>query len=429
MINPPWGDQVPAGVLPGLWPTAPDAPLVVPVSGSCSFKGYDRGDLRRVDPPLSPAFVLTRDAYRVGATRMDMLVASRQWAPFGEMSLAILTFVQAGEISGLSKPLRWRVTPETAAEFVETVTIGNGPAVWLRTPRLEWVIPTPDPCRLASEIERRRSRTVRLGGPDTAKVWKIAPQLRVQDEDGFRPAGPGDDRAAPSFLAKYGGTWTPLPTAPVDRDAPAPFVATSPVPLTGVPYPESLGDVVLPLSEGTPALVLNVSNHRIRLSQQPLMAAADPFRDPDEILETGPPRWGSRPYLSAPAAEFPVIRAGTLSGVPDGWSIRTLAPDALTEIRIDIADGPAVWLWGMTTEWLIPTPYAEQVAADLRLRRRVASLYPLIGKYSPESAVWNSYPDMELVETEQGWCLPPTPPYAPSEPTIVPPGTWRAGPN
>ena len=34
-----------------------------------------------------------------------------------------------------------------------------------------------------------------------------------------------------------------------------------------------------------------------------------------------------------------------------------------------------------------------------------------------------------LVRTEEGWCLPPSPAYAPSEPTIVPPGTWQSTPD
>jgi hypothetical protein len=79
-------------------------------------------------------------------------------------------------------------------------------------------------------------------------------------------------------------------------------------------------------------------------------------------------------------------------------------------------------------EWVLCTPYAEQLAADLNQRRRIASLYPWIGEYAIEKFTWDYYPDMALVETEAGWCLPPTPIYAPHEPTIVPPGTWSTGP-
>jgi hypothetical protein len=205
---------------------------------------------------------------------------------------------------------------------------------------------------------------------------------------------------------------------------------------------------VLNLREEDPPLVVNVSNHRIRLSQQPLTGSTSPFYDPDIEYKPMYGKWAvalnkrlaniadpsnifeaARSYLSAPIVQFPVIRAGTLSGVPADWSVRVLASDARTEIRTDIVDGPAVWLWGMTHEWVLCTPYAEQLAADLRQRRRIASLFPLSGQYPIEFLTWAAYPDTALVETEAGWCLPPTPPYAPQEPTIVPPGTWRANPE
>lgn len=422
----------PAGALTGLWPVAPEAPVIVPIPGFWREQAYQR-DLHRIDPPLSPVFVLDHDTFYFGATRDGLLVTTRQSELGLRYSLAAVTVVQPGTISGLRKPFNLTFGAESGREFVYGVGINNGPAVWLQTKGFGCIVPTPDPQRLAAEIERRRWRVASLGSARATKTWQAAPELRVQGPGGPQPGVPVGTPTQPPLVGDEGGAWTSLQIAQLDAPSAVDIPAGRPEPLTDVPYPEAVGDVVLPLHASSPPLVVNVSNHRVRLSQQPLPAGQTPFLDPD-IEFTGPslnpsnPYGVPRPYLTAPIVQFPVIRAGTLSGVPAGWSVRVLASDARTEIRTDIEDGPAVWLWGVAYEWILCTPYAEELAADLNQRRRIASLYPWIGQYAVEKLTWDYYPETALVETDAGWCLPPTPTYAPREPTILPPGTWRSDP-
>jgi hypothetical protein len=422
--------------------------VVVPIPGFWRDQIYQH-DLGRLTPPLSPVFVLDYDTFYFGAIRSGLLVTSRQSNPGPHYSLAAVTVVQPGTISGLRKSFGQKFGSEEGHEFVYGVTIDNGPAVWVQTKGFGCIVPTPDPVRLAAEIDRRRWRVARLGSPRAAVVWRMAPELRVLGPDGPEPGKP-DRQVEPPMVRGEGGTWTPLHLAAPDVDRPTEVgTSTAPEPLTEVPYPETVDDRALPLRDFAPRLVVNVSNHRVRLSQQPLAAGDSPFLDQDidykmwyprnvspevrrkmaTALDARNPREKVRAYLSAPIVQFPVISAGTLNGVPADWSVRVLAPDAQTEIRTDIVDGPAVWLWGVGQEWVLCTTYAEELAADLRQRRRIASLFPLFGKYSAEFMTWATYPDTALIETEAGWCLPPTPPYAPREPTIVPPGTWHADPE
>lgn len=438
----------PAGTLPGLWPIAPEAPLVVPIPGTWKSKDF-QSDLNELASSLSPAFVLDYDTWYLGTTRDGMLVTSRIWEPWLRVPLADLVLVQPGTIGGLPGPIGWQLNTKHADEFVNSVRLENGPAVWLQTERDGFLFPTPYPTRLAAEIDRRRWRVARVGSPTAAAVWQANPALRVQGPYGPEPGMPPGTPSQPMLLQKPGRSWTPLRISrPEPVPPPAGSVSAHPEPLTDVPFPENLTDVALNIRESDPPLTVNVSNHRIRLSQQPLPGSSSPFYDPDieyrkmygkvatfldknlgEISTPSNLFEASQPYLSAPIVQFPVIRAGTLSGVPAGWSVRVLASDGRTEIRTDIVDGPAVWLWGMTHEWVICTPYAAQLAADLRQRRRIAALFPLSGQYPIEFLTWAAYPDTALVETEAGWCLPPTPPYAPHEPTIVPPGTWHTDPE
>ena len=426
------------GALPGLWPAAPEAPILVPIPAKWEPKDY-QSDIK--DLPLSPTFVLEYDTCYFGATLDGMLVTSRQsrYEPWLRIPLRSVLLVQPGMMGGLRDNAVYYFKSDRSDEFVHFVRLKDGPAVWLQTEHAGYLIPTPDPIPLAAEIERRRQRAWQLGSAATTQALRVDPALADVELQKSGSISPGGIPSVPALLRKRRQSWVPL-----SFDHPGHFApqARQPAePLADVPYPETFPDVALNLRESYPPLYVNVSNHRIRLSQQPLPSATTPFHDPEN---EGPPQnngsgssifdWSpgvriNKPYLTAPIVQFPVIRSGTLSRVPAEWSVRVFASDARTEIRSDIVDGPAVWLWGMSHEFVLCTPDAQKLAADLRWRRRIASLFPLSGGFPVEFVTWWVFPDTALVRTEEGWCLPPSPAYAPSEPTIVPPGTWQSTPD
>ncbi|GDY29360.1 hypothetical protein [Gandjariella thermophila] len=414
-----------AGALPGLWPHAPDAPFLVPVPGTAEVPDELRAAGITAEG-LQPAYWIGRDRFYLTATRNGLPIAWPNVTHRGGevvrnpgIPLAGVVTVRPGVISNLRKPVEMSVD-DWLTPFVDKVLLDNGPAVFL-TGQYEVFLPTPDPVGLAAEIERRRQGVIRFGGwtmPDAANP-----------PDNLRGGGPIDGRpvygmdAQPTFrriTALFAEpTWQPHTPAPIGSLRPVGEPPSAPRPPRNVPLPESVPDQVWNLGGANSGLQVMATVRRMVLGPAPLP------RIPSLSLERFPPE--PHPFMSVPLARLSVVRAGQLSGLPPRWAVRGLAPDTRTEIRLTMADGPAVWLWGPTHEWVIPVPddeAANALVAGIRSRQEVGMLFPVALSSGPERSAWQ-LSELRPVDGPQGRALPPTPAYAPVEPTIVPPGTWQ----
>jgi hypothetical protein len=335
--------------------------------------------------PLSPgvAVVIEQDRVYFGRLVGGALVDS---AVLGT-PLAAVVLVQPG---GLRKELKYKI------DHLQTkVVLPPGPAVWIRSVT-DVIVPTPDPLGLAAEIERRRRRVARHGGWAAADVWKINPKLRA----GFEPGGA---EFAPAKPEK--GKWEAISPAPVGEPSPGRPPAEPVVP-SAVPYPESLPVLTETLGNG---VRLSVSVRRTFLGFEPV--------PPGLVTETLPSA-----SLHVPLAAWHVVQAGTLRG---GLApIRRCAADGRTEIRMDLSDGPALWLWGPLREWVVATPRAAELAEEIRLRQAVGMLFPISSDLGAERRTWLDLPTTRPVDLPRGRALPPVPEWAPTAPTLVPRECW-----
>lgn len=309
-------------------------------------------------------------------------------SPVFGVPLAAVLLVQPGE---LRDELKYRIDQG----LQEKVVLPPGPAVWIRYAG-DIFVPTPDPRGLAAEIERRRRRVARHGGFAAAEVWRINPKLRVAGPDGFEPGGAN---VAPP------ANWQAMTPLPVGEPSPG-TPPSAPVVPSSLPHPETLPVLTEPLANG---VRLSVSVRRTVLGFEPVQ--------PGLVSEPVPAA-----SLHVPLAAWHVIRAGTLRG---GLApIRRCAADGRTEIRMDLSDGPALWLWGPLREWVVATPRAAELAEQIRLRQAVGMLFPLSSDLGAERKTWRDLPSTKPVDTPAGRALPPVPEWAPTAPTLVPSGCW-----
>lgn len=401
----------PAGVLPGLWPRCPDAPLIIPVPGRVRTPQ----DLRRdgvSEQDLQAACIVELDRIWFGVLRDGAPVLPpepRPGTPPPAMALAALRVAEPGVLNGLDKPFRFH-PPEHDGVRVDMVDCGTGPAVWLRYGH-DWFVPTSGPQHLAQELERRRSRVARLGGYAAEEVWQRAPSLRETGPDGPRPGRGRDTPEYPPELAR--GVWQPMATLPVPAASPGMRHAATALP-PDLPYPEQLCDYEVVLRRSGPPLRLTVTARRLLLSQDPVLGEPSVVAEPQVAA----------PVVSVPLAGLHVVRAGAVTGMTHRLAQRWFAQDARTEIRLDRVDGPALWLWGPTTEWLLCTPDAAKLAADIQLRQWVGMRYPISSDLGPERRTWRDQPTTRPADTPGGKMLPVPPQYTPPAPTVIPPGSW-----
>ena len=343
-----------------------DAPIIVPLSAGL-------------------AVVIEQDRVYFSRLANGALVDS----PVFGVPLAAVVLVQPGE---LRDELTHRI--DQSDGITEKIVLPRGPAVWIRYAD-DIIVPTADPRGLAAEIERRRRRVARHGGLAAAEVWKVNPKLR----NGFEPGGA--EFAPPRPL---NANWESVASArtgepSLGRPPSAPVMPSS------VPYPESLPVITEPLGNG---VRLSVSVRRTVLG---FGTAA-----PELVTETVPPS-----SLHVPLAAWHVVQAGSVRG---GLApIRRCAADG-TEIRIDLPDGPALWLWGPLREWLVATPRAAELADEIRLRQAVGMMFPLSSELGAERKTWLDLPTTRPVDTLAGRALPAVPEWAPISPTLVPRECW-----
>ncbi|MDT7788170.1 MAG: hypothetical protein QOF58_6589 [Pseudonocardiales bacterium] len=342
--------------------------------------------------PLSPEVAVVIEQDRVYFSRL--VAGAPVDSPVFGTPLAAVLLVQPGE---LRKELKYKIDQRDGLQT--KVVLPPGPAVWIRSTS-DILVPTPDPRGLAAEIERRRRRVALYGGWAAADVWKINPSLRVAGPSGFSPGGV---ELAPSEPDK--GKWKAMSPGPVGEPSPG-RQPTGPVVPSDVPYPESLPVLTEPLANG---VRFSVSVRRTFLGYEPV-----------------PPGLVTEPLLSSslhvPLASWLVVQAGTLHG---GLApIRRCAADGQTEIRMDLPDGPALWLWGPVREWVVATPRAAELAAEIRLRQGVGMLFPVSSDLGPERRTWLDLPMTKPVDTPAGRALPGAPEWAPVSPTLVPRECW-----
>ncbi|WP_137813739.1 hypothetical protein [Gandjariella thermophila] len=362
---------------------------------------------------LQPAFILELDRLRFGVLRDGAPVEPAQ-PKIGHgppmFPLAGVRVAEPGTLRGRDKPFEFR--PHDADGIrVQEVACTNGPAVWLRSMH-DWFVTTTAPQQLAQEIERRRRRVARLGGFAANEVWQRAPSLRETGPDGPRPGRGRDTPDYPPSLTH--GVWQPMTALPVSEPS-AGIDAEPPGPPSELPYPERLRDYEIVLRSSGPPLRLTVTARRLLLSQDPVLG------EPSVVTEPPVPPSAA----TVPLAALHVVRAGRLTGMSPRLAQRWFTQDARSEIRLDRVDGPALWLWGPMTEWLICTPDAADLAADIRLRQWVSMRYPISSDLGPERRTWYDLPMTRPVDTGEGRTLPPPPAYAPASPTVVPPGAWQ----
>lgn len=402
----------PAGVLPGLWPRCPDAPLIIPVAG----RVHVPRELHRQggqEQDLQPGFVLDLDRMRFAVLRDGIPIHYPQPGPGippPVIPLAALRVAEPGVLSDLHKPFQFRPLHHEGVR-VEAVHCGNGPGVWLRHAQ-DWFVPTPAPQQLAQEIQRRRLRVARLGGYAADEIWQRAPSLREDGPGGPRPGRGKDTPEYPPTLTE--GIWQPLPPLPTPAASPAADTPPTPAPAPTPAYPEQLPDHELVLRHSGPPLRLTVTTRRLLLSQEPLLG------EPSIIDERPVPDSA----LSIPLVGLHVVQTGQLTGMSHRLTQHWFTPDAHTQIRLDRTDGPALWLWGPTAEWLICTSKAAELAADIRLRQQVSMRYPISSDLGPERHTWRDYPLTRPADTPHGRTLPPPPQYTPAAPTVTPPDSW-----
>lgn len=354
-----------------------DAPIIIPLGG-------DNAVVIEQDRML---FTVLRNGVRVATDKLGMALVA----------------VRVVEPGMLTEQVRFE-PPEHARTHKMKFTVGPGPAVWIRTMN-DLIIPTPNAQQLAAEIERRRLRVARHGGLAAQAVWERAPSLRVAGPDGYRP---GRGQGTPDYPADLTGTaWQPMPALPTPEPMPG-WPPQDPVVPQGLPYPEQLHDQDVPLGG---SLRLVVGLRRLTLSHGPVPAGSI-------VAEPNP----SPSTITVPLAAWHVIKAGTLRDAPG--PIRWYAPDGLTEIQLPLTNGPTLWLWGPTAEWLISTPNAEALAHDIQQRRAVSMRFPISSNLGPERKTWHDFPDTAPVDLPHGRALPPIPAWAPPTPTAVPPDCW-----
>lgn len=294
----------------------------------------------------------------------------------------------------LLKPLKYR-TPDHSSTHPLKFELPAGPAVWVRA-AYDVIIPAADPVALAAEIDRRRHRVARHGGVASALVWEINPRLR----DGHKPAVLPDAPVEPGI-----GKWHASAPSPIGPLSPG-SVAGEPVVPRSVPYPESLPVISETLANG---VRFSVSVRRTFLGFSPV--------SPGIVTDTAPVS-----SLSQPLAAWHVVRAGTLRGAEG--QVRWCAADEQTEVRMELRDGPALWLWGPVQEWLVCTPRAAELAEAVRLRQGVGMMFPLSSDLGAERRTWRNLSSTRPVDTPQGRALPPVPEWAPTAPTLVPRAVW-----
>ncbi|GGU34791.1 hypothetical protein [Lentzea flava] len=342
--------------------------------------------------PLSPDVAVVIEQNRVYFSRL--VAGAPVDSPVFGTPLAAVLLVQPGE---LRKELKYKIDQRDGLRT--KVALPPGPAVWIRY-KEDIFVPTPDPRRLAAEIERRRRRVARYGGLAAPEVWKINPKLRVTGPHGFEPGGAEFAPARPD-KAK----WEALTPGPVGEPSPG-RPPSAPVVPSSVPYPESLPVITETLATG---VRFSVSVRRTFLGYEPVPAGL--------VTETPPVS-----SLHVPLAAWHVVQAGTLRG---GLApIRWCAADGRTEIRMDLSDGPALWLWGPLREWVVATPRAAELAEEIRLRQAVGMMFPLSSDLGAERRTWLDLPTTRPVDTPSGRALPGVPEWAPVSPTLVPPGCW-----
>ncbi|MEV6239530.1 hypothetical protein [Lentzea sp. NPDC051838] len=352
-----------------------DAPIVVPLSAEV-------------------AVVITQDRVYFNPVVNGALVDS----PVVGVPLAAVLLVQPGT---LLKKLK--VKPNRVTGLQTKIVLPPGPAVWIRA-AVDVLVPTPDPRGLAAEIERRRRRVARHGGVVAAEVWKINPNLRVAGPHGFEPGGAHFAPARPDDAK-----WEALDSGPVGEPSPG-TPPSAPVVPAQLPYPESLPVITETLGNG---VRLSVSVRRTFLGFEPVQ--------PGLVAETLPVS-----SLHVPLAAWHVVRAGTVRGglAPLRWC----AADGRTEIRMDLSDGPALWLWGPMREWVVATPRAAELAEEIRLRQAVGMRFPLSSDLGAERRTWLDLPTTKPVDTPEGRALPAVPEWAPTSPTLVPRECWTVTP-
>lgn len=299
----------------------------------------------------------------------------------------------------LLKPLKYR-TPEHTSSHPLKFELPAGPAVWLRA-AFDVIIPTADPRGLAAEIERRRHRVARYGGVAASLVWEKNPRLRASGPDGYVP---GVLPGAP--LAPDIGKWHasgPVSVGPLSPGWPA----GEPVVPAAVPCPESLPVVSETLANG---VRFSVSVRRTFLGFEPVA--------PGVVTDAAPTS-----SLSEPLAGWHVVRAGTVRGTHQ--PVRWCAVDERTEVRLELVEGPALWLWGPVQEWLVCTPRAVELAEAVRLRQGVGMRFPLSSDLGAERRTWRNLSSTRPVDTPAGRALPAVPEWAPTTPTLIPAECWE----
>lgn len=349
-----------------------DAPIVVPLSGEA-------------------AVVVEQDrilfARTVGGARVATDVIG--------VPLAGVIKVEPGV---LHKSVKYR-TPEHSASHPMRFELPAGPAVWLRA-AYDILIPATDPRGLAAEIERRRHRVARYGGVAAATVWQTNSKLRVAGQDGHVPGGAELAPMVPDI-----GKWEASAPAPIGPLSPG-WPASEPVVPAALPYPESLPGVSETLANGV----------RFSVSVRRTFLGFDPV-SPGVVTDAAPAS-----SLSEPLAAWHVVRAGTVRG--GHRPVRWCAADGRTEIRTELVDGPALWLWGPVQEWVVCTPRAAELAEEVRVRQGVGMRFPLSSDLGAERRTWRNLSSTRPVDTPQGRALPPVPRWAPAAPTLVPRECW-----
>ncbi|WP_394620817.1 hypothetical protein JNUCC0626_17450 [Lentzea sp. JNUCC 0626] len=349
-----------------------DAPIVVPLSGEA-------------------AVVVEQD--RVLFTRL--VGGARIATDIIGVPLAGVMKVEPGV---LLKSVKYR-TPEHSSSHPLRFDLPAGPAVWLRA-AYDVIIPTADPRGLAAEIERRRHRVARYGGVASSVVWNINPRLRVAGPQGYVPGVLAGAPSEPDI-----GKWESTASAPAGPLSPG-WPASDPVVPSSVPYPESLPVVSETLANG---VRFSASVRRTFLGFEPV--------SPGVVNDVAPTS-----SLSEPLAVWHIVRAGTVRGTHR--PVRWCAADGRTEIRTELVDGPALWLWGPVQEWVVCTPRAVELAEEVRLRQGVGMMYPLSSDLGAERRTWRNLSSTRPVDTPSGRALPPVPEWAPTTPTLLPRDCW-----
>ena len=397
-------------IQPGPWPNCPDAPLVVPVRGRFQLSRKLRKVLPDVEE-LPVGLVLELDRIRFCPLR-DGVPVHTPMLPDGPMfptlPLAAVGIVEPGAVELDGKDFSF--TAAKIGDVRASVTCSSGPAVWLRVSH-DVFVPTAEPQKLAQEIERRRAYVAKFGGVSANEVWKRAPSLRVAGPDGYRP-GRGD--GTPDAPTSVDG-WKPMAAFPAPAPSAGQCAPQPPETPHDLPYPEQLRDYEVRVHSSGDPVRLSVTGRRLLLSQEPVLAK-------HAVVEDHPVPSNA---LSVPLAELQIIQAGTISGSSPRSVQQWCAPDTRTLIDLGSGDGPAVWLWGPTTEWVLRTSDAQRIAEDIRMRQQVSVRYPVSSDLGPERRTWRDFPLTAPAVDAGSKVVPPPPDYAPGAPTVVPPGGWQ----